>query len=245
MGISAKQYIPEQPLNSSYQATNQFPVDPSVVQATGGGVSTLGLTNDDGTQSAYPQPSYQTNVAGGISTTARVLPDVAFFGGTNTNLSSYMLCIDPADCVDGTQDAVQYTEGGDSSLAASAFAGVAALVVQAHGVQGNLNDGLYATAAAAPTAFHDITAGTNKVACGTGSPNCVGGYTATAPPTPAGPAYTAGPGYDAASGLGSVDVAQLINNWHSGSAGGAATVALSLTEAGQPISSFPITLRSS
>ena len=235
---SAKQYIPEQPLNSSYQATNQAPADPSVVQATGGGVSTLGLTNADGTQSAYPQPSYQASVAGGISTTARVLPDVSFFGGNNANVSSYILCIDPADCVDGTPDSVQYTEGGESALAASAFAGVAALVVQAHGVQGNLNNGLYATAAAAPTAFHDIAAGTNKVACGTGSPDCVGGFTATAPPAPAGPAYNAGPGYDAASGLGSVDVAQLINNWHSGSAGGAATVAVSLTEAGQPISSF-------
>ena len=235
---SAKQYIPEQPMNSSYQATNQFPVNPSVVVATGGGVSTLGLTNVDGTQSAYPQPSYQASVASGISTTARVLPDVSFFGSNDTNGSSYMLCIDPADCVDGSPDSVQYTEGGNSSLAASAFAGVAALVVQAHGVQGNLNNGLYATAALAPTAFHDITAGTNKVACATGSPNCAGGFTATALPTPAGPAYNAGPGYDAASGLGSVDVAQLINNWHSGSAGGAATVTLSLTEAGQPISSF-------
>ena len=79
----------------------------------------------------------------------------------------------PADCVDGTPDSVQYTAGGDSSLAASAFAGVAALVVQAHGAQGNLNNGLYATHAAAPAAFHDITAGTNMVACAAGSPDCV------------------------------------------------------------------------
>lgn len=227
---SAKQYIPEQPSNSSDQATNQGPVVPSVVVAAGGGISTLGQTTFDGTQSPYPQPSYQAGVAGGISTTARVVPDVSFFGSNYTNGSDYILCIDAADCVDGTPDSVQYTAAGDSSLAASAFAGVAALVVQAHGAQGNLNNGLYATHAAAPAAFHDITAGTNKVACAPGSPDCGGdGFTS---------GYNAGPGYDAASGLGSVDVTQLINNWHSGSGSGTATVTLSLTQAGQPVSSF-------
>ncbi|HEY1414161.1 MAG TPA: hypothetical protein VGF36_18600, partial [Rhodopila sp.] len=233
---SAKGYIPEQPFNSSNQATNLNPFTPTVAQATGGGVSTVGLTAEDlVTQSPYPQPSYQAAVAGGISTTARVVPDVSFFGGnfngTNSNNgSTYILCIDAADCVDGTPDSLQYTPGNNSLLAASAFGGVAALVVQAHGAQGNLNNGLYATHAVAPAAFHDITAGTNKVACTAGSPDCVGGYTS---------GYSAGPGYDAASGLGSVDVAQLINNWHSGSGTGTATVALSLTQAGQPVSSFP------
>jgi trimeric autotransporter adhesin len=226
---SAKKYIPEQPSNSSNQATNQLPVTPSVVVAAGGGISTLGQTADDGTQSPYLQPSYQAGVAGGISTTARVLPDVSFFGSNYTNGSDYILCIDAADCVDGSPDSVQYTAGGDSSLAASAFAGVAALVIQAHGAQGNLNNGLYATHAAAPAAFHDITAGTNMVACAAGSPDCVNGFTS---------GYSAGAGYDAASGLGSVDVAQLISNWHSGSGTGTATVTVSLTQAGQPVSSF-------
>ena len=203
---SAKGYIPEQPFNSSNQATNLNPFTPTVAQATGGGVSTVGLTADDlVTQSPYPQPSYQTAVAGGISTTARVVPDVSFFGGnfngTNSNNgSTYILCIDPADCVDGTPDSLQYTPGNDSLLAASAFGGVAALVVQAHGPQGNLNDGLYATAAATPGAFHDITVGTNQVACTAGT-GCAGGVTS---------GYNATAGYDAASGLGSVDVANLI-----------------------------------
>ncbi len=129
-----------------------------------------------------------------------------------------MLCLYASDCVNGTPDSLQYSGGGNPALAASAFAGVAALVVQAHGPQGNLNDGLYATAAASPSAFHDITAGTNMVDCTAGSPNCgANGYTATAPPTPAGPAYNATAGYDAASGLGSVDVAKLISSWVSGS----------------------------
>src|SRR6202012_2561943 len=63
---SAKQYVPEQPSNSSFQATNVQPVNPSVVVATGGGVSTVGQTAEDGTQSAYPRPSYQMTAASGI-----------------------------------------------------------------------------------------------------------------------------------------------------------------------------------
>ena len=228
---SAKQYIPEQPYNSSFQANNQQTFSPTFVQATGGGVSTLGQTANDGvTQGPYAQPSYQAAVAGGISTTARVVPDVSFFGGNFNNLSTYMLCIDPSDCVNGTPDDVQYSNGGNSALAASAFAGVAALVVQAHGPQGNLNNGLYATAAAVPGAFHDVTAGTNKVSCAPGSPDCGADSFTTG--------YNAGAGYDAASGLGSVDVASLISGWRSTIGGGGATITLSLTENGTPISSF-------
>ncbi|HEV3149404.1 MAG TPA: protease pro-enzyme activation domain-containing protein [Acidobacteriaceae bacterium] len=231
---SAKGYIPEQPFNSSNQATNLNPFTPTVAQATGGGVSTVGLTADDlVTQSPYPQPSYQAAVAGGISTTARVVPDVSFFGGnfngTNSNNgSTYILCIDPADCVDGTPDSLQYTPGNDSLLAASAFGGVAALVVQAHGPQGNLNDGLYATAAATPGAFHDITVGTNQVACTAGT-GCAGGVTS---------GYNATAGYDAASGLGSVDVANLITGWKTGNGSGAPTTTLTFTKLGAPITSF-------
>jgi hypothetical protein len=232
---SAKSYIPEQPWNGSYEANNQITFGPpTFVQGSGGGVSTVGNTDPDtSAQSPYPQPSYQAGVAGGISTTARVIPDVSFFGANGANASDYMLCIDPADCVNGTPDSLQYSGGGASSLAASAFAGVAALIVQSHGPQGNLNDGLYATHAAAPSAFHDITAGTNKVVCAAGSPNCV----------PDGPnfftsGYNAGPGYDAASGLGSVDVASLLANWRSGKGSGGSTVTVSITRAGKPVKTF-------
>lgn len=228
---SAKSYVPEQPWNESYQANNQV-VFGSQVLGTGGGVSTVGNTDPNtGAQSAYPQPSYQAAVAGGVSTTARVIPDVSFFGANGGNGSYYMLCLDPADCVNGAPDSVQYSTGiGGSGMAASAFAGIAALVVQAHGVQGNLNDGLYATYAAAPSAFHDVTAGTNKVACTGGSPNCGGdGYTT---------GYNAGPGYDAASGLGSVDVAKLLANWQSGRGSGTVTVSIAVTKNGNPVKTF-------
>ena len=199
----------------------------------------MGQTADDGTQSPYPQPTYQASVAAPISTTARVVPDVSFFGSNGNNGSYYMLCLYASDCVNGTPDSLQYSGGGNPAVAASAFAGVAALVVQAHGPQGNLNEGLYATAAASPSAFHDISAGTNMVDCTAGSPNCgANGYTATAPPTPAGPAYNATAGYDAASGLGSVDVAKLISSWVSGTGSGTPGITLSITKNGSPVTAF-------
>lgn len=228
---SALQYIPEQPANSSYQATNQVTFNPFVL-ATGGGVSTLGNVAQDGTQSPHPQPFYQTSVAGGISTTARVVPDVSIFAGDLTNGSTYILCVDAADCVNGAPDALQYTAGGSSPASAAVFGGMAALLVQAKGVQGNLNPTLYALYGTTPSAFHDITAGTNAVNCTTGSPDCANGYTSNSN----GLAYQAGAGYDAASGLGSVDLGNLISAWTN--AGGSATVAMTIT---QPGTTTPVT----
>jgi hypothetical protein len=228
---SAKQYIPEQPSNSSYQATNQLTPAP-FVRATGGGVSTLGQGNLDGTKTFYAKPSYQSGFGDSISSTARIVPDVSFFGGNyQNNGSSYMLCILDSDCRGGDATSVTYTADGNSALAAGAFGGIAALLVQAKGAQGNLNPILYATHTAAPAAFHDVTAGTNAVGCTSGSPNCAAGFTNSG----TGLAYPATTGYDAASGLGSVDVASFINNWHNPT--GAATVTLTLT---QPGTSTPI-----
>ncbi len=134
--------------------------------------------------------------------------------------------------MNGTPDSLQYSEGGGGALAAAGFAGVAALVVQAHGPQGNLNDGLYATYAATPSAFHDIANGTNQV--------CTAGAPCTTFTTTSGgaPAYNATAGYDAASGLGSVDVAKLISGWVSGTGSGTPAVTVSITKNGSPVTSF-------
>jgi len=93
------------------------------------------------------------------------------------------------------------------------MAGVVALLNQyavSNGLQkqaglGNINPTLYALAQTAPSAFHDITGGNNNVPCAPGSPNCGNGTQG----------YPAGSGYDSASGLGSVDVANLIRSWSS------------------------------
>ena len=220
---SAKGYIPEQPNNSSLQSTNQVQFTPEVF-ATGGGSSTLGFTKDDGTQTFYVRPQYQLAAAKAIPGTARVVPDVSIFGGFN-NGSVYITCLTASDCVGGSAqgNTLVYSAAQGTGLATAAFGGIAALVVQAKGPQGNLNPALYATQAAAPAAFHDITAGTNTVQC-SGGPNCVNGYIRTV--AGGALAYKATAGYDAASGLGSVNVANLISNWTTPT--GVATIALAI-----------------
>src|SRR5262249_9672326 len=94
---------------------------------------------------------------------------------------------------------------GGTSVAAPAFAGVVAIVNQVtNSTQGNVNPKLYSLAASAPGAFHDITAGGNQVPCQIGSTDCPRGGSI---------GYSAGPGYDVATGLGSLDIANLIAAW--------------------------------
>jgi hypothetical protein len=89
-----------------------------------------------------------------------------------------------------------------------------ALVNQLYGPQGQANTVLYPLAQQFPSAFHDITIGSNNAPCSptlspslecmadaTGGTYSIGGFSAT-------------PGYDMASGLGSVDAYQLVTNWN-------------------------------
>jgi hypothetical protein len=71
------------------------------------------------------------------------------------------------------------------------------------------------------SALANSTTGTNSVPCAAGSPNCSNSnvssgngvlVTATNPPAPA---YSTTTGYDLATGLGSVNVANLVKNWSS------------------------------
>jgi hypothetical protein len=55
--------------------------------------------------------------------------------------------------------------------------------------------------------FHDETSGNNSVSCALGSPDCGSNLFLTG--------YDAGTGYDLASGLGSVNVAEMVSNWNS------------------------------
>jgi len=54
-------------------------------------------------------------------------------------------------------------------------------------------------------AFHDITSGNNKIPCSTGTTDCPTGITSIG--------FAAGAGYDQVTGLGSLDVANLIAAW--------------------------------
>jgi subtilase family serine protease len=141
---------------------------------------------------------------------------------------------------------------GGTSAAAPAFAGIVALINQKTGQrQGNANVTLYALALAkaatfpscdsgnttAPTTciFHDITGSKSSdgntpnlnisVPCSGGSANCgktsTGGFAVIT--SGGNPAFTVGVGYDLATGLGSVNVTNLLNNWTAATSTGTAT----------------------
>src|SRR5258708_467454 len=97
---------------------------------------------------------------------------------------------------------------GGTSAAAPALAGMLALVEQKTGSRlGQADYVLYQLAASKySTVFHDVTEGNISVVCKGGSLNCGGNGFLTG--------YNAGTAYDLATGLGSIDVTQLLNNWN-------------------------------
>ena len=192
---SAKGYIPEAVWNeSSY---------------TSAGAAANGLwAGSGGYSTVYATPAWQTGagvptvdpVGGGHH---RYLPDVSLSGAGH---DGYLVEIEGS----------LYLVGGTSAGAPS-MAGIMAILVQRAGSwQGNPNARFYPIAAQSPSAYHDITAGTNAVPCQGGSANCsaatkgavgvMNGFAATA-------------GYDLATGLGSVDANALAIAWSSAPAG--------------------------
>jgi subtilase family serine protease len=84
-----------------------------------------------GTSKLFPQPAYQKGVVSAISTTQRVVPDVAALADPSTGMA-----------VGQTQtfsDGVKYDEFriGGTSLASPLYAGMFALAVQRHGANGS------------------------------------------------------------------------------------------------------------
>ena len=191
---SALSYIPEEVWND----TSESIANRGGLAAGGGGASIY-----------FSKPSWQTGT-GVPNDGRRDVPDLAL--NASTFHDGYLLC-DGTDgtgnqgCTNGFRDSQNYLEVvGGTSVGAPAFAGILALINQATGSMGlgNVNTDLYSLAASAPTAFHDITSGDNKVPCTRGSTDCPSGGTI---------GYGAGTGYEQASGLGSLDAYTLATNW--------------------------------
>jgi uncharacterized protein (TIGR03437 family) len=158
------------------------------VVASGGGVSAY-----------FPQPSWQT--AGGVPNDGwRHVPDISLNAG---GVPYYVYCSSAACAY--SESNIEYV--GGTSAATPTMAGVVALLNQYLNTSGlgNINPVLYRLAQIAPNAFHDITSGSNIVPCASGSPGCVNGLEG----------FSAGPGYDSVTGLGSVDVNNLVQSWTS------------------------------
>ncbi|HEU5351764.1 MAG TPA: Ig-like domain repeat protein [Terracidiphilus sp.] len=213
---SAKSYIPEEPWNNStYPNTSisqNLPLShysgySDDIVAAGGGVSTV-----------YPAPTWQSGFG---STAGRNLPDVSFLAGNGFYGAVWGLCTDLdtdannnpiQDCASGaTGNNFNLTGVGGTSAATPAFAAMLALVEQKTGSRlGQADYVLYKLAKSMySTVFHDVKSGDNSVSCYAGTTNCASnsqGYYFLS-------GYNAVTGFDDASGLGSVDVTQLANNW--------------------------------
>ncbi len=205
----------------------------------GGGASNCTVsfgTNPAGCMSGYAKPSWQANVPGIPKDGERDIPDVSFFASNGFLGSSYLICVSGIGngCAYSATAEPSAQEVGGTSVASPAMAGVMALVNQKVGsTQGNPNTTLYTLAAeqnysncsaekvktsSAGCIFNDIDTGTNAMACLNPAIQQSFNCTVLNAQDSAGIlfGYSAGAGYDPATGLGSLNVANLANNWPTG-----------------------------
>src|SRR3984957_1041898 len=192
---SALRYIPEDVWNETFSNGSEG--------AGGGGVSTI-----------FAAPPWQTGVPG-LHGTMRQVPDISLTAAAGHD--PFIICVEDqgASCLQGS---FVFLVGGTSDSTPS-FAGMMALVVesQTNERQGQAGYVLYklaasemntpatlaacnstgATAPANTCVFNDVTTGNNVFAGEAGSTTD----------------FQASAGYDLASGLGSVNVANLIAKW--------------------------------
>ena len=212
------------------------------LSAGGGGPSTCATQNSSNACSAgHPKPSWQSGVTPNDG--VRDIPDLALFASDGQNKSFYIVCQSDMDIPGDTGCNLttfspnpplhDFQAVGGTSVAAPTFAGILALINQKTGQrQGNANVELYALATSenfsncnssagssgspgSACIFNDITKGTNAVPCTAGTSHCsnTGGSGFGVLESNGVAAYAAGTGYDLASGLGSPNVANLVNRW--------------------------------
>ena len=195
-----------------------------------------------GTCQGYAKPDWQS-VAGNPADGLRDIPDVSLFAGTGIWGHYYVFCYTNtrnggAAC---TGDPSTWAGAGGTSFGSPIMAGIQALVNQKTGsAQGNPNSVYYRLASGSAVCdssggdnpssaciFHNVTLGDIAVNCG-GSQNCFGDTGGVsigrrAQPVLNGalsvssdsysPAFATAAGWNFATGLGSVNVANLVNNW--------------------------------
>ena len=218
---SAKSYIPEQTWNDD---SSQYGL-----AAGGGGVSSL-----------TARPSWQKGVTGIPSGSYRLVPDISL--DSSLVNAGYLYCTSDTSawsqgqqgsCSSGFRDSSTQalTVAGGTSFAAPIFSGMLSIINQKENStgQGLINSTLYTLASNSSTytsVFHDITSGGNQ--CMAGSQYCTSAGTSE---------YPATTGYDMATGLGSIDLYNLLTAWTPGSSSSLQSTITSLTAAASTPSS--------
>ncbi|MGA2047828.1 MAG: protease pro-enzyme activation domain-containing protein [Terracidiphilus sp.] len=224
----------------------------SSTTTTGSANGNIQLTKD-----GWQKPTWQANVAGIPNDGVRDLPDVSFFASDGfVSSSAYLICVSAiAACTYPTNSEPTSLEVGGTSVSSPAMAGVMALINQKAGeAQGSPNAELYTlaskqtysncTAEKATTGnsclFNDIDSGTNAMPCDYGategtsttagieSPNCSVIHTGDVIGIL--PGYSATAGYDQSTGLGSLNVANVVNAWPASTATETATITVTPAE---------------
>lgn len=207
---SALKYIPERPWNNSPTSNAALAQNSPYRDSTG---NTNIVAAGGGLSQVYAKPAWQKNVT--PADAVRDLPDVSFLAANGAYSATWAVCAAPytyngqqyTDCAPDSSGNFYLSGFGGTSASSPAFAGMLALIQQNAGHRlGQANVALYKLFQAAPTVFHDVTTGNISVYCTGGTPaNCGSNNFLTG--------YDAKTGYDVASGLGSVDLTTLINNW--------------------------------
>jgi biotin operon repressor len=206
---SALSYIPEKVWNESCIGTSCGSAQPNIWSGSGG-ASTF-----------FQKPSWQA----GFGDASRDLPDVSL---TAAGHDPYLLCLDNS-CAPDSQGLFHFAGIAGTSASAPSFAGIMARVAQKTGSrQGQADYVLYKLAAAETFSqcngskpgglqvntcvFNDVTVGNNSV------PGDADYGTASAK-------YQSSSGYDLATGLGSVNVTNLLNAWNTATFNATSTTA--------------------
>jgi subtilase family serine protease len=174
----------------------------------------------------YPKPVWQ-NAPGVPPDGKRDVPDVSLFASNGFNNTFYVICQSDASGPCNLNNG-QFSGFGGTSVSTPAFAGIIALINQKTGErQGNANYVFYKMAETSSNScnsssvpstgtnnciFYDVPAGsTIAMPCVSGSPDCTTSTNGDQYGVLTG--YSTGAGYDLATGLGSVNVTNLVNQW--------------------------------